>query len=346
MGENITSNIINNYSKHILKPLDNNNVNNSCWINSALYLISAHPYIMFQYLLLDNSRLTEKDKKIYNDIYFKNIIYNYKYIKSEKNINSKILYNEELHKKLYKKIKFNNLFDVPNIWGNTWDAIPTIDLLFTIITKKHSIINTNMYLTIEGRILKNYKDIDKLLKIKDGITTEKDKLLLGFVTGTKCNKYDIHNYGNQDLDAVHWISYFRESLNDDKLWYKFDGLKNKGTLYRKEYIYDCIEENYNKNLMCIYIDIHKFKKILSNNDVRQNYHKFIKLISNNDNNDNNDNIFENIMKKIPETVGKNKYIDINLLSIPDLEFIYKNKIKKDYYTKNIIDKRAYFINLN
>ena len=190
MGENITSNIINNYSKHILKPLDNNNVNNSCWINSALYLISAHPYIMFQYLLLDNSRLTEKDKKIYNDIYFKNIIYNYKYIKSEKNINSKILYNEELHKKLYKKIKFNNLFDVPNIWGNTWDAIPTIDLLFTIITKKHSIINTNMYLTIEGRILKNYKDIDKLLKIKDGITTEKDKLLLGFITGTKCNKYD------------------------------------------------------------------------------------------------------------------------------------------------------------
>ena len=55
---------------------------------------------------------------------------------------------------------------------------------------------------------------------------------------------------------------------------------------------------------------------------------------------------ENLSNDVKESVGKNKYIDINLLSIQELEYIYKTKIKDDYYNKYIIDKRAYFINLN
>lgn len=337
--------IIYDYSNLILKPLDNDNINNSCWINTALYLISAHPYITFQYLLVDDSRLTSKLKKIYNDIYLNNIIYNYKYIKSEKNTKSKILYREKIHKNLYDKIKKNNLIDIEE-WGKQWDAIVTLDFLFQIITKTHSYLNNNVYLIIEQRILKNKNDINNILYIKDGITNNTNKLLLGFITGSKCNNYNIYNYGKEDLNSLHWVCYFRENLNNNKLWYKFDGLQIKGKVYIKENIYTCFKKNAIQNLMCIYIDIEKFKKILSNPNIKELYNKYLELIEplNDINKDTNKKIQE-LLLNTNRTVGKNNNININLLSIQELEKIFIKKIKNDYYLNNIIDKRLYFKNL-
>lgn len=342
MGEKIKTDIINNFSKHILKPLDNNNINNSCWVNSALYMLSAHPYIMFQYLLVDDTRLSTT-KDIYNDIYINNIIYNYKYIKSENNEKSTLLYDETLHKNLYDKITLYNLINTVK-WGEQYDAQIIVNLLYDIITKSHPSINNNIYLTVETRHLSNKTDIDKILYIEN----DTKKQLLGFVSGNECNEYDIHAYGDKDLNAVHWVSYIRSSLSNDNEWYKFDALTSKGKLVNKREIYDCNIKNYNKNLMCIYIDMDKFRKLLSNTVLRKKYDKFIELIE--PTSYINNNKFENIMKHfsndIIKSVGKNKYIDINLLSIQELEYFNKLKIREDYYDKSIIDKREYFINLN
>tara|TARA_B110000003_G_scaffold270342_1_gene302650 strand:+ start:2887 stop:3939 length:1053 start_codon:yes stop_codon:yes gene_type:complete len=350
MDEKIKSMIINNYSKYILKPLDNDNENNSCWINSALYLLSSHPYIIFQYLLVDDTRINNGYiNDIYSDIYINNIVYNYKYIKSENNEKNTLLYNENLHKNLFDKTQLYNLFN-DLVWGNRYDSQLTLNLLYDIITKSHTFFNNNVYLTVETRHLSNKTDIDKILYSEDTVIKGVRKLL-GFVAGTVCHKYDIHAYGENDLDTIHWVSYIRTSLSDDNKWYKFDGLSPKGKIVNKSEIYDCTTTNYNKNLMCIYIDIDKFIKILSTNiTIKKKYDEFIKLIEPTSNID--DNKFEDIIKlfinNFKESVGKNKNVsvDINLLSIQELEYIYKTKIKNDYYNKYIVDKRAYFINLN
>jgi len=349
MDEKIKSQIINNYSKYILKPLYNDNKNNSCWINSSLYLLSSHPYIIFQYLLLNDERINSgHTKDIYNDIYINNIVYNYKYIKSENNEKNTLLYNENLHKNLFNKTQLYKLFD-DLVWGNIYDAQLSLNLLYDIITKSHTFFNNNLYLTVETRHLSNETDIDKILYSQDTVIKGVRKLL-GFVAGNVCHKYDIHAYGQNDLDTVHWVSYIRTSLTNDNEWYKFDGLYPKGKIINKSEIYDCAIKNYNKNLMCVYIDIDKFIKILSNTTIKKKYDEFIKLIEPKSNI--NDNKFEDIIKlfinNFKDSVEKKKTvsIDINLFSIQELEYIYKTKINDDYYTKYIIDKRAYFINLN
>lgn len=331
------------YSKNILKPLDSNNIKNSCWINSALYLISAHPYIMFQYLLF-NDEIVFGIHDIYKEIYINNIIYNYKYIKSENNKHSKIYYNESLHKNLYDKIKQYEFIKMPE-WGQPFDAQLTLNLLYTIITKQKPKIDKNVYLTIETSYLSSTEDINKILFKKD--SNKSNKLLLGFVIGTECNKYNIHDkyLYDKDLSTVHWISYIRNTLNNDNDWYKFDAQLNKGEIINKEKIYDCSVKGYNKNLMCIYIDINKFKEILSNNNNIENYENFINSI---EPLSNIDNKLQEKIEKISNNIKKNPDFDIkkniNLLSIQDLEEIYKDKINNFYY--KIEDKRAYFINLN
>tara|TARA_B110000259_G_C14030677_1_gene406523 strand:+ start:2579 stop:3655 length:1077 start_codon:yes stop_codon:yes gene_type:complete len=358
MGEKIKSKIIDNFPKDILKPLDNDNNNNSCWINSALYLLSSHPYIMFQYLLVDDTRISSVKKDIYNDIYINNIIYNYKYIKSEHlNENSTLLYREILHKNLYDKFllyDFIDLVDDTYEWGNQYDAQITLNLLYDILTKSHSMLNENVYLTVETKHLSNATDIDKLLYVDSEVEYENKKfsvkkMLLGFVAGRDCHDYNVNAYGEQDLYATHWVSYIRTSLSNDNEWYKFDGLYPKGKKIKKGELYDCYIKNYIKNLMCIYIDIDKFKKILSDTTISKKYDKFIEVIEPTTSNINSKILavqIENLSNDVKESVGKNKYIDINLLSIQELEYIYKTKIKDDYYNKYIIDKRAYFINLN
>tara|TARA_Y100000389_G_scaffold8449_1_gene8032 strand:+ start:3046 stop:4137 length:1092 start_codon:yes stop_codon:yes gene_type:complete len=349
MDEKIKLMIINNYSKYILKPLDNDNEMNSCWINSSLYLLSSHPYIIFQYLLLDESRINNGyTKDIYSDIYINNIVYNYKYIKSENNEKSTLLYNQRLHKNLFDKTKLYNFIDENIVWGNIYDAQLTLNLLYDIITKSHTFLNNNLYLTVETRHLSNKTDIDKILYNQDTVI-KGDRKLLGFIAGNVCHKYNIHAYGKNNLDTVHWVSYIRTSLSDDNKWYKFDSLYPKGKIINKSEIYDCTIKNYNKNLMCVYIDIDKFIKILSNTTIKKKYDEFVKLIEPTSNI--NDNKLEDIkpfINNFKETHGKNKNVslDINLLSIQDLEYIYKSKIKDDYYNTYIVDKRAYFMNLN
>lgn len=360
MDEKIKSKIINNFYKHILKPLDNDNENNSCWVNSALYLLSSHPYIMFQYLLVDDTRITSMKKDIYNDIYINNIIYNYKYIKSENlNENSTLLYREILHKNLFDKFLLYDFIDLGDgeqfVWGNQYDAQIILNLLYDILTKSHSMFNENVYLTVETNHLSNATDIDKLLYVDSEVKYDNKKIsvkkmLLGFVAGRDCNDYDVEAYGEQDLYATHWVSYIRTSLSNDNEWYKFDGLYPKGKQVKKKEFYDCYKNNSIKNLMCIYIDMDKFKKILSNTIISKKYDRFIKLIepTSNINTEILELQIKNISNDMKESVEKNKSVslDINLLSIQDLEYIYKSKIKDDYYNKYIVDKRAYFMNLN
>lgn len=347
--------IIDDYSKWILKPLNNDNLQNSCWINSALYLISSHPFIFFQYLILDNTRLIDPQnaglskKKQYDDIYINNIIYNYKYIKSETNKKSKILYTLDLHKNLYDKIKLHKHVNVIE-WGEQWDAIPTLDFLLQLVTKTHPILNNNVYLTVEQHFLRSKKDIDKYLNIKDGITNN-DKLLLGFVRGDECNNYDIHHYGNVDTSSYHWVSFIRNTLNpNNDEWYYFGRLnKTEGTIVKKDYIYSCFNNNDIQNIMCIYIDMKKFKEILSNPNIRYLYDRFLNIIKP------SDTISTNIEHEIlnlmstsysnPNVNNKKNINLINLLTIKELEIKFnKHIITNEYYTEK--DKRAYFNRLN
>ena len=343
----INSIIKKNFSNITFKPINSDNGNNGCWVNSALYLISSNPYIFFQYLLLDNSRLSTSQKNIYNDIYYNNIIYNYKYVKSEGNKTSNILYDENIFTNLFVKYVKHKLIALPNSWGEIWDAINVIDNLFNIITKTHHYTNNLCYLSANQFVLNNQNDFNNIINVNN-------KKLVGFVIGERCNKYDLNRYHN--IIAYHWISFIKCNLDDDDKWYKFDAnaISNKVDIVKKNTIYDCYIKGYKKNGYGIYIDLNKLNIIMQNPKNRDNFSLFLELIKTTSYNsieydnikknlhDISNNIDKTFIKEKKESFIKNKNdINVNLLTIKEIEHMLPNNV--NLFDKNIIDKRAYLL---
>ena len=340
----MSDNLISDYEKLIFKPINQSNGNNTCWINSALYLICSHPYIFFQYMLLDNKKLLNYKIKINNDIYML-IINNYKYIKSYENSKSNIVFDQKIYSKLFDIYKKYNLINLPENITMQWDAIDIIDNLLNILTKTYTLShkNENCYLSYgDSKILRKKKDFYDMIY-------KNNLMLIGFVLSQSC--IPMNNYEAIDETNIgHWISFIRKDLNKkiekkDIEWYMFDALNNKMILKKTSDIYNCQDANSNaKMIYCIYIDMEQFKKIISKDNNLDNLKNFIDITKREVlTKEKNENTKEKIKELEINISSKNKN-NINLLTIKELEILHKKNIDREYYN-NIYDKRAYIINL-
>tara|TARA_B110001450_G_scaffold7334_1_gene7502 strand:+ start:6358 stop:7500 length:1143 start_codon:yes stop_codon:yes gene_type:complete len=374
--------LINDYKKFILKPINQSNNTDTCWINSPLYLISSHPYIFFQFMLLDDS-VNDSSLIKHNDDIYNLIIYIYKYIQSEKNQKSRNIFDKNIYIKLFNILKVNNYVQLPNILEVPWDATLILEKLISIFTKNYTHVpeggnsetysydHINRYLSSGPvRFVTNKHAFYNIIK-SDTYNAEgpkNDRLLIGFVLSQSCLS---KNQSNElPIDVKHWQAFLRKDLNtnekiDNIKWYMFCALEKKILEKFTSQIYDCLSDNTAKFIFCMYFDIVKFKKIILKNNNKKYLMDFISIIKHENNlSKEYDYIAElnDLKKKIKLDKGslyfgnnfkpKNKetnhdIANVNLLTIKELEKIYRKNIEKDknYYTKNIYDKREYIMNL-
>lgn len=349
-----------NILKDIHKPIDNDNGNNACWFNSSLYLVSSHPYIFFQYLLVSNNNITNNN--IERDLYFKYIIYNYKYVKSFANKKSNILYDSNYHINFHNYLsKYNIIKPMPS-YGETGDSQDVLNYLVFLLTKNNVTSNKLVYLIYKSDFINNPNDIDNKFIYREVITkkneiTKKEETtiidykLFGFTISWKCAKYDPKMKNNKglfpnDYDAFHWITYVRTDFNNDEYWYLFDASDGKSgmngyNIVKKNEIYKCTNYGDKKTMACIYIDTKKFNNIFSNKQIQKIYNIFVKEIKPVKYSNNNDFIKKIKNIELLELRLQNILkFDLNLFTIKELEKIFEKQITTDYFRKK--DKRAYF----
>lgn len=339
------------------KPLHNDNDMNTCWFNSTLYLMSSHPYIFFQYLLLSKPANYGSNFNIDKQLYFDYILYNYKYVRTITNKSNK-LYDKSFHVPYHAFLYKHNLVQrIP--YGDTWDANDTFMYLLHVLTKGNSYGNNELsYLSYKVEFLSHANDIKKYLKRTETVNNIKTTyILFGFTRAKWClpavrNSKDYYAYINHS--AHHWTTYIRFRLDlDDDNWYHFDALygnsiHEKARYIKTKKIYECKTPGEQHQIICLYIDIKKFNNIFSNKRILKIYNNFVETMKP----ESSDKNFKDTKKEIESLELQLKQLlntihinPINLLTIKELEIKFDKYIITDEYYKEK-DKRAYFNMLN
>ena len=340
-----------NILKKLHRPLDNTNGDNACWFNSSLYLMSSHPYIFFQYLLLSISKTNTRDPNIDRMTYFQYILYNYKYVRSIANNKSDIIYNKNFHISYHKFLFKNKLIEPYIAYGDKWDVNDTLLYLLHVLTKGNNYGNNKLsYLTYTGAYLSNANDIyNNLTYIETKNNIETTYTLFGFIRSEWCIPKSRQTI---DYSAHHWSTYIRLRLdkNDDK-WYHFDAIygDEKKRFINTKDIYQCKTPGEQHQIVCLYIDMEKFNNIFSNKKILEIYNDFVEIMKPELYTAKN---FIDTKKKIESLELQLKQLlniihinPINLLTIKELEIKFnKHIITNEYYKEK--DKRAYFNKLN
>lgn len=336
------------FGKIIHRPIDNDNGKFACWINSSLYLVSSHPCILFQYLLLSDKTKPKYD--IDKHFYYTLILFNYKYVRSVANPNSSILYGDVFHKRVYDTIVKQDRLgkDLPK-YGEIGNSLDVVNLCIDILTSDKS-YDEYAYLSIEVTDIRSTDDFNKKLKQIRTITKRNEKtginetinsnnILYGFTIGERCVEFkDIMQL--VDKDVHHWTTYVRKSIDKDNEWYLFDANKvNDYNPVNKDTIYQCFKKGQKKMMVCIYIDIDKYNKIFTNPEILDIYNKFVAAMKpsvyDKEQYINNKKYIESLEL---ELINISK-IDLNLLTIEELEIKYKHLIDGRYFQEP--DKRGY-----
>jgi hypothetical protein len=339
-------NRMNNIIKKLHRPLDNTNGSNACWFNSSLYLVSSHPYIFFQYLLLSNNKITNDD--IDRKLYFEYILYNYKYVRSVANDKSPIIYNEKFHINYHNFIFKHKLIEPYIAYGEQYDAQNTLLYLVTALTNGNSYGNNKLsYLIYRSTYLRNTNDINNKLTYIDTVNNiETTYTLFGFVRSELCVPVTRQTL---DFSAFHWTTYIRLTFdkNNDK-WYHFDALdgNEKKRFINTKDIYQCQTPGEEHQIVCLYIDMKKFNNIFSNKKILEIYNNFVETIKPESYTDikfkDNKKKIESLELELKNLLNTINIDDINLLTIQELEIIFEKQINKDKDYVKKIDKRAFF----
>lgn len=338
--------------KIIHKPINNDNGKFACWINSSLYLVSSHPCIFFQYLLLSDKSNPRYD--INKEFYYKLILFNYKYVRSVANPDSNILYNDNFHKSVYDIIVKQDRLgrDLPK-YGEIGNSLDVVNLCIDILTSYKS-FDEYTYLSIQVTNIISIKDFDNKLRQTREITKRNEKtgineiiksnnILYGFTIGERCIEFkDLTRF--VDKDVVHWTTYVRKSMNKDDEWYLFDANKKNDYIpVKKDTIYKCIKEGQKKMMVCIYIDIDKYNKIFANPTILNIYNNFVAAMQPSVYDSKQHINTKRYIESLDLELLNISKIDLNLLTIKELESKYKHLIDIQYFKEP--DKRGYIKHL-